>query len=86
MLQVLEVFSPPGHRIGTVEQTWSLCTPEFDVKNESGQCVLKIEGPACRYGICGNVEFKVSVVYCVVSEYTSSINLFAFQRTSYVLL
>lgn len=58
-LQVLEVFSPPGHRIGTVEQTWSLFTPEFDVKNESGQCVLKIEGPVCRYGICGNVEFKI---------------------------
>lgn len=58
-LQELRVYSPPGRLIGTVEQTWSVCTPEFDIKNESGQCVLKIEGPICRYSICGNVEFKV---------------------------
>ncbi|KAK7603528.1 hypothetical protein V9T40_003527 [Parthenolecanium corni] len=58
-LQELKVSSPPGHLIGSVEQTWSICTPEFDIKNESGQCVLKIEGPICRYGICGDVEFKV---------------------------
>ena len=53
------MFSPPGNLVGTVEQTWSVCTPEFDVKNESGSTVLKIEGPVCRYGICGDVEFKV---------------------------
>ncbi|XP_065203424.1 phospholipid scramblase 1 [Planococcus citri] len=58
-LQKLQVFSPPGNLVGSVEQTWSICTPEFDVKNESGSTVLKIEGPICRYGICGDVEFKV---------------------------
>ncbi|XKL62681.1 hypothetical protein PGB90_002514 [Kerria lacca] len=59
-LQKLEVFSPPGYLIGTVEQNWSLCIDEFDVKNESGTTVLKLEGPLCTTSCCGSdVEFKV---------------------------
>lgn len=57
------MFSPPGYLIGTVEQNWSLCIDEFDVKNESGTTVLKLEGPLCTTSCCGSdVEFKVKYI------------------------
>ena len=58
-LQTMEVSSPPGQVIGTVEQNWSILSPSFDLKDQSGQTVLKIEGPICTFSICGDVEFKV---------------------------
>jgi len=58
-LQTLEVFSPPGSLAGTVEQEWSICEPKFVVKNSTGEVVLRIEGPFCTYGICGDVEFQI---------------------------
>lgn len=58
-LQVLEVSSPPGNVIGTVEQDWSIFSPSFSIKNEAGETVLKIEGPCCTFSICGAVEFKL---------------------------
>lgn len=58
-LQTMEVSSPPGNVIGTVEQNWSIFCPSFDLKDQSGQTVLKIEGPLCTFSLCGDVEFKV---------------------------
>ncbi|XP_077296213.1 phospholipid scramblase 1 isoform X3 [Arctopsyche grandis] len=58
-LQSMEISAPPGTVVGTVEQEWSLCSPTFAVKNAAGSTVLRIEGPMCRFGICGDVEFKV---------------------------
>lgn len=58
-LQKLEVYSPPGNLVGTVEQTWSILTPMFDIKNESGNTVLQIEGPCCQFNCCADVEFHV---------------------------
>lgn len=58
-LQELEVCAPPGNPIGSVSQNWSIFKPSFDVKNASGETVLKIEGPFCTFSICGNVEFQV---------------------------
>lgn len=58
-LQRLEVTSPPGNVIGTIEQDWSILSPVFSIKNESGETVLKIEGPFCTFSICGDVEFKL---------------------------
>lgn len=58
-LQNMEVSSPPGNVIGTVEQNWSILYPSFDLKDQSGQTVLKIEGPLCTFSLCGDVEFKV---------------------------
>jgi len=55
----LEVSSPPGNVIGSVEQDWSLCTPQFSIKDANGELALRIEGPVCTYSICGDVEFKV---------------------------
>ncbi|XP_029725073.1 phospholipid scramblase 2 isoform X2 [Aedes albopictus] len=58
-LQTLEVSAPPGNVIGTVEQDWSIFTPQFSIKDQSGNTVLRIEGPFCTFSICGDVEFKV---------------------------
>ncbi|KAL1399911.1 hypothetical protein pipiens_007860 [Culex pipiens pipiens] len=58
-LQELEVSAPPGNVIGTVEQNWSIFTPQFSIKDTSGNTVLRIEGPFCTFSICGDVEFKV---------------------------
>ncbi|XP_038115325.1 phospholipid scramblase 2 isoform X2 [Culex quinquefasciatus] len=58
-LQELEVSAPPGNVIGMVEQNWSIFTPQFSIKDTSGNTVLRIEGPFCTFSICGDVEFKV---------------------------
>ncbi|KAG5863776.1 hypothetical protein JTB14_012922 [Gonioctena quinquepunctata] len=58
-LQSMEVSSPPGTIIGTVEQEWSIFCPSFAIKNGSGDTVLRIEGPLCTWSICGDVEFKI---------------------------
>lgn len=58
-LQTMEVSAPPGNVIGTVEQNWSIFTPQFSIKDQTGNTVLRIEGPFCTFSICGDVEFKV---------------------------
>ncbi|XP_055703240.1 phospholipid scramblase 2 [Phlebotomus papatasi] len=58
-LQTMEVSAPPGNVIGTIEQEWSIFTPQFSLKDQSGETVLRIEGPFCTFSICGDVEFKV---------------------------
>ena len=58
-LQFMEVSSPPGTTIGTIEQDWTLCVPEFTVKDGAGTTIFKIEGPICTFSFCGDVEFKV---------------------------
>jgi len=59
-LQVLEVYSPPGNLVGTVEQEWSVCEPKYSVKDAQGNVALTIEGPICTFTVCGSdVEFKV---------------------------
>ncbi|XP_077971107.1 phospholipid scramblase 2-like [Styela clava] len=58
-LQQMTITSPPGTVIGSIEQTWDIFLPKFDVKNEQGETVLKIEGPCFTCNFCGDVEFKV---------------------------
>merc|ERR1719450_668096 len=58
-LQEITVSSPPGTVIGSVVQDWSICTPQFSIKDHNGDTVLKIEGPVCTFSICGDVEFQV---------------------------
>ena len=57
----MEVSAPPGNVIGTIEQNWSLY-PDFDVKDASGETILKIKGPFCPISCCGDVVFNV--IYC----------------------
>ncbi|XP_014278608.1 phospholipid scramblase 2 isoform X3 [Halyomorpha halys] len=58
-LQKLEVYAPLGTLAGTIEQEWSILTPQYSVKNAAGDTVLRIEGPFCTFTMCGDVEFKV---------------------------
>ncbi len=56
----MEVTSPPGTLIGSIQQEWSILKPKFSVKDVTGQTVLKIEGPFCTFSLCGDVEFNVN--------------------------
>ena len=59
-LQEMEVCSPPGTVIGSITQEWSVCAPQYSVRDQDGNVALTIEGPICTTSICGSdVEFKV---------------------------
>ena len=59
-LQILEVSSPPGSIIGTIEQNWSCLYPKYTVKDAGDNPILKIEGPFCTWSCFGSdVAFKV---------------------------
>jgi hypothetical protein len=59
-LQELDVFAPPGHRIGRIIQEWSCLQPLFRVETASGQKVFQIVGPICTMSLfCDDVEFEV---------------------------
>ncbi|KAB0799175.1 hypothetical protein PPYR_07055 [Photinus pyralis] len=59
-LQEMEVSSPPGTIIGTVEQKWSILFPSFVIKNANGDVVLRIDGPFCTASCCcQDVVFNV---------------------------
>jgi len=60
-LQEMDVSSPPGSVIGSIAQEWSLCKPQFAVKDQDGNVVLKIMGPFCTTSFCGDVEFNVTL-------------------------
>ena len=57
-LQKLEVSSPPGNLIGSVEQEWSIF-PKFSIKDASGKTVLKLSGPFCTISCCRDVVFDL---------------------------
>lgn len=58
-LQEIEIKGAGGQLLGSVTQNWSICYPIFTVRNSAGEGVLKIEGPVCRFAMCGDVEFHV---------------------------
>lgn len=57
--QTIEVSSPPGTIISTVEQQFSLLWPNFDVKDPSGKTLLYIDGPFWTYSCGSDVNFPV---------------------------
>lgn len=61
-LQRMDVFSPPGILIGTIEQKWSIFKPKFLIKNSMGKIVFHIQGPICKCG-CGSVNFLVIIFF-----------------------
>jgi len=61
-LQELEVHSPPGTIIGTVEQEWSIFYPKFVIKDERGEPILRINGPFCGCECCSDVDFILTSV------------------------
>lgn len=70
-LQSIMVTSPlSGEVLGSVEQNWSLCIPDYSVKNHNGETVLRITGPICMVPMCCDVEFKVRKVVTYGRENT----------------
>jgi len=61
-LQEMEVTSPPGTVVGSIQQEWTLIYPQFVIKDEARNPVLRIEGPLCPISCCGDVDFKVKSV------------------------
>ena len=48
--------------VGTIQQEWTLIYPQFVIKDEAGNPVLRIEGPLCPISCCSDVDFKVKSV------------------------
>ncbi|XP_072944285.1 phospholipid scramblase 1-like [Epargyreus clarus] len=59
-LQTLEVFSPPGTLIGTVEEVWTFCKPCFVVKDANNDVLLKIKGPICTCACFSDIDFFIN--------------------------
>ena len=58
-LQSMEVSSQ-SRPLGTIEQKWTCCSPEFAIKDDSANTVLTMSGPVCTWSCFGSdVEFKV---------------------------
>jgi len=70
VIKNMEVSSPPGTVVGSIQQEWSILTPQFSIKNAAGDTVLKIEGPICTFSICGDVEFKVGLLCFYLMDYS----------------
>lgn len=62
-LQKMEVSSPPGQAIGTIDQEWSFLTPRYSIKNQFGETVFRIKGPVCAFTCFADVNFKVKTIY-----------------------
>ncbi|KAG6458825.1 hypothetical protein O3G_MSEX011072 [Manduca sexta] len=58
-LQRLEVFAPPGQRIGTIEQQWTVVKPLYLVRNEEGEVVFWIKGPYVTISCFKDVKFSI---------------------------
>ena len=56
-LQKMEVFSPPGNFLGSINQKWNFFFPSFAVKDNNGKTLFRIKGPYCTYG---TVDFMVT--------------------------
>lgn len=57
-MQSIEVSSQ-SQVIGRVEEEWTCWFPNFKIKNEHGETVLRIEGPCCTFSCCSDINFKV---------------------------
>lgn len=59
--QSMEVSSPPGKVIGTIQQEWTVFENNFKIKNQTGETVLRIEGPLLTANCCcEDINFNVS--------------------------
>lgn len=57
----IEISAPPGNVIGFVKQDWCICKPQFSIRDQSGNSILRIEGPLFTSSCCCNdVIFDVS--------------------------
>ncbi|XP_028165133.1 phospholipid scramblase 2-like [Ostrinia furnacalis] len=58
-LQNIQVFAPPEHRIGTIEQQWAAIRPIYLVKNDDGDSIFWIRGPPVTVSCFRDVQFQI---------------------------
>ncbi|CAH0599200.1 unnamed protein product [Chrysodeixis includens] len=58
-LQRLQVYSPPGQLIGSVDQQWTAIKPTYLVKNSTGEHVFWIRGPYITLSCFRDVQFQI---------------------------
>ncbi|KAF6026811.1 hypothetical protein EB796_014875 [Bugula neritina] len=58
-LQKVDILTPNDQLIGSVKQTWSICVPNYKIRDAQENNVLSITGPFCTSSCCGDVEFEI---------------------------
>ncbi|XP_052753059.1 phospholipid scramblase family member 5-like [Galleria mellonella] len=58
-LQRIEVFAPPGHLVGTIEQQWAAVRPLYLVKDVDGINMFWIRGPYITLSLFRDVQFTI---------------------------
>ncbi|CAG4962227.1 unnamed protein product [Colias eurytheme] len=58
-LQNVEVFSPPGRKIGTIEQQWAPVRPIYLVRRENGDEAFWLQGPRVTISFFRDIQFRI---------------------------
>ncbi|XP_046974189.1 phospholipid scramblase 2-like [Vanessa cardui] len=58
-LQRVQVFSPPGTKIGSIEQVWTAVRPEYVVSRENGERIFWISGPRVTISCFRDIQFHI---------------------------
>ncbi|XP_050357188.1 phospholipid scramblase family member 5-like [Nymphalis io] len=58
-LQRIQVFSPPGTMIGSIEQVWTAVRPEYVVKRENGDRIFWLRGPRVTISCFRDIQFHI---------------------------
>lgn len=59
-LQSIKVSAPPGEVIGHIDEEWTCWFPNYKIKNQNGDTVLRIEGPCVTWSCCSDINFTVN--------------------------
>ncbi|KAM3959880.1 phospholipid scramblase 2 [Aphomia sociella] len=59
-LQRIDVFAPPGHLIGTIEQQWTPVRPLYLIKDGDGVDLFLIRGPLITLSLFRDVQFHIT--------------------------
>ncbi|KAI8425565.1 hypothetical protein MSG28_011390 [Choristoneura fumiferana] len=59
VLNVAQVYSPPGSLLGTIEQQWSPVKPVYVIKNTEGADLFWLRGPLMTVSLFKDVEFEM---------------------------
>lgn len=65
-LQSLVVSTPLGRVIGSIEEEWTFCYPNYSVKNHNGDTVMRIKGPICKFSCGSDIIFKASIRFLLL--------------------
>lgn len=78
-LQSIKVSAPPGEVIGHIDEEWTCWFPNYKIKNQNGDTVLRIEGPCVTWSCCSDINFTVNfsstgqLIFGFIDGYSSTI-------------